>query len=210
MSMLDRLTPVLLPLLRGYFKTTQMGRWSQFNALPATADRVLFLGDSITEQGMWDEWFPELATLNRGVGGEVIAQVMARLDTAIIAPRAISLLIGTNDLTGLGESRKVDSIATQMRALVRDIRLLAPAAPLFINSVFPRSAFYRDRVLALNVHYKLISDEFGATYLDIWSALADDKGVLRADYTADGLHLTGPGYKIWTDVLRSHLQMFRA
>lgn len=208
MSLMDRLTPYIVPLFRGLLTTTQVARRSQFKALPANPHRVLFLGDSITELGIWDEWFPELATLNRGIGGETVAEVLARLDTAIMAPRAISLLVGTNDLGGLGRSRKVEDIAPQMRTLVAEIRRLAPDTPLFINSVLPRSESYRDRIRALNGHYQQLASEFGATYLDIWPGLADANGALRAEFTIDGLHLTGAGYKVWTDLLRPHLGRF--
>ena len=208
MSLMDRLLPVIAPLMRGMLDVAQAARRSQFAALPVGADRVLFLGDSITEQGMWDEWFPQLPSINRGVGGETVAQVMARLDEAIVAPRAISLLIGTNDLHGLGKSRRVDDIAEQMRALVTAIGERAGSAPLFINSVLPRSAHFRDRILALNGHYQRIAAEAGATYLDIWPALADANGAIRAECTGDGLHLSGAGYKAWTDALRSHLTVF--
>ena len=86
-------------------------RRSQFEALPKVADAVVFLGDSITEGGVWDEWFRELLTLNRGIGGDTVGGVLDRLDSALYEPRAISLLIGTNDLTGMGRSFKVDDIA---------------------------------------------------------------------------------------------------
>ena len=208
MPNLDRFMPVIAPLLRGVIAGSQSARRSQFSALPPCPDRVLFLGDSITEQGVWDEWFPELPTLNRGIGGETVGQVTARLDSAIMAPRAISLLIGTNDLGGLGASRKVEDIAGHMRKLAQSIRERAGAAPLFINSVLPRSAYFRDRIRALNQHYQHIAAECGATYINVWPALADGSGALRADCTADGLHLTGAGYRVWTDLLRPHLGAF--
>ena len=206
MANIDRLMPFVMPLIRGLVKVTQQARRSQFDALPIASDRVLFLGDSITEQGMWDEWFPELLTLNRGVGGETVAQVMARLETSIIAPRAISLLIGTNDLGGLGKSRRVETIAPQMQELITAIRKRAPNAPLIINSVIPRSAYFADRIVDLNTHYRHIAAEADATYVDIWSAMADAKGVIRPELTGDGIHLNGAGYKVWTDLLRPLLK----
>jgi lysophospholipase L1-like esterase len=208
MPNLDRLLPILVPALRPLMASAQAGRRSQFEALPSLADRVLFLGDSITEQGMWAEWFPELRTLNRGVGGDPICGVLARLDTAINEPRAISLLIGTNDLHGAGKSSAVVAIAAQMRELVDGIRRMAPSAPLFINSVLPRSTLFRDRIQSLNEAYLQIAVDAGATYVDVWPALAGPDGAIRRDLTSDGLHLRGAGYRAWTDVLRPHLARF--
>lgn len=208
MANVDRLMPLIVPFLRGVTRVTQKARRTQIAELPTASDRVLFLGDSITELAMWDEWFPELPTLNRGIGGETVAEVIQRVETSIIAPRAISLLIGTNDLSGLGQSRKIEVIAQDMRALVKAIKARSGATPLFINGVMPRSAFFTVRIRALNDHYKAIAADAGATYIDTCAALAGEDGAIRPEFTADGIHLTGSGYRAWTDLLRPHLAPF--
>jgi lysophospholipase L1-like esterase len=176
--------------------------------VPRAPGRVVFLGDSITEWGAWEDWFPNLRTTNRGIAGEAICGVQARLDSAIVEPKAVSLLVGTNDLHGLGLSSNVDRIAEQMRVLVNGIRAMAPSAPLFINSIFPRSPLFRDRIIQLNTHYRQIADEIGGTYVDMWPVLAGAEGAILPEVTADGLHLSVVGYKAWTDVLRPHLTQF--
>ena len=102
MPNLDRLLPIIVPVLRPLLGSTQRGRRSQFEALPRLSDRVLFLGDSITEQGIWAEWFPELQTLNRGIGGDPISGLLARLasDDDLDA----TILIGT--LAASSEARE--------------------------------------------------------------------------------------------------------
>lgn len=169
---------------------------------------MLFLGDSITEWTAWEDWFPELCTMNRGIAGQAICDVMARLDSAIVDPKAISLLIGTNDLHGLGRSSDVEQITEQMRALVLRIREMAPSAPLFVNSVLPRSRHFRDRIIRLNAGYQAIASESSLTYVDLWPFLANSDGIIKPEMTVDGLHLSVTGYKIWSDVLRPHLAAF--
>jgi len=193
---------------RRFLRPGQARRERQFAAVPRTPGRVVFLGDSITEGTAWEDWFPDLPTANRGIGGQAICDVIERLDTAIVEPRAISLLIGTNDLHGLGKSRKVPAIVEQMSELVDEIRELAPDAPLFINSVMPRSLHYRDWLIELNRGYAAIAAEAGATYIDLWPVLAGKDGAIIPSMTYDGLHLTAAGYKAWTDVLRPHLVQF--
>lgn len=139
---LDRILPLVAPLLRRALHAKQKAREAQFAAVPQVPGRVVFLGDSITEWTAWEDWFPELPTTNRGIGGHAVRDVMARLDTATVEPRAISLLIGTNDLHGLGASSEVAAIAAQMCELVDRIRRRAPSAPLFINGVTPRSTHF--------------------------------------------------------------------
>jgi lysophospholipase L1-like esterase len=180
----------------------------RFAAVPRSPGRIVFLGDSITEYTAWEDWFPELRTSNRGIGGQAIRDVMARLDTAIVEPRAVSLLIGTNDLHGLGASRDVRQIAAQMRVLVERIREMAPSACLLVNSVMPRSVAFRDRIIELNHAYKAIADDGGSTFIDTWAVLAGPDGAIRPELSPDGIHLSSAGYEAWVGFLRPHLARF--
>lgn len=198
----DKALLAAAPLVRRMLWPAKAMRRAQFEALPLPAGRVLFLGDSLTEQGLWHEWFPELPTLNRGIGGDTVHEVHARLDHAVNAPVAISLLVGTNDLSGLGRSREVAVIAEEFRALVTELRVRAPDAHLVVNSVMPRKATFADQVHALNLRYALIARDAGATWLDLGPVLSDGAGSLRAQFTADSLHLNGAGYAAWVDALR--------
>jgi lysophospholipase L1-like esterase len=168
----------------------------------------VFLGDSITEGGDWNEFFPELRTLNRGIGGDSVAGVRGRLAGALHQPVAISLLVGTNDLHGLGKTRDIDGIAEQFRDLVTNINLIVPTIPLFVNSVTPRTKSWVTKIEALNQRYASIAADAGATYIDLWPALADSEGQLRKEFTRDHLHLTEAGYQAWVEVLRPHLSPY--
>src|SRR5579864_8146786 len=107
------------PLMRRLYLRLVAMRASQFALLPTTSGRVVFLGDSITDHGAWAEWFPELDAVNRGIGGDTVGGVINRLRTSVHQPCAVSLMIGTNDLTGSGISRKPDQIAAQLETLLR-------------------------------------------------------------------------------------------
>ncbi len=76
------LTPIVRPLMRWGIAQ----RAAQFAELPPSPGRVVFLGDSITQQGVWDEWFPELRCLRRGIGGDSVGGVQRRLSER--APRS--------------------------------------------------------------------------------------------------------------------------
>ncbi len=171
---------------------------------------LCFLGDSITEGGNWNEFFPELPTLNRGIGGDSVAGVRDRLSSALCQPLAVSLLVGTNDLHGLGKTRDIDGIAEQFRDLVTSINLSVPNVPLYVNSVTPRTKSWVSKIENLNRHYTSIATEAGATYIDLWPALVDGEGVLRKDFTRDHLQLMEPGCQAWVEVLRPHLAAYAA
>ena len=151
------------------------------------------------------EEFPDLPTVNRGIGGETTTDLLERLDDAVVEPRAVSLLIGTNDLHGPRSGRDLHSIAERARHIVARIRHRAPEAPLLVNSVLPRTALFAPRIRQLNEDYRRIAADHDATYVDLWPAFADAADNLRRRYTRDNLHLTPEGYRVWADVLRPHL-----
>ncbi|MFD6354230.1 GDSL-type esterase/lipase family protein [Nocardia tengchongensis] len=195
---------LLYRLGRGYMLSTSIAmRTTQFEQLPPPTGRLVFLGDSITEGGLWDEWFREAEPVNRGIGGNTIGDVLDRLDTAIANPAAVFLLVGTNDL-GLGHS--AGQVAADMRRLVTAIRDRTPTAPLFVQSVMPRRARFAARIRELNDAYRDIAAQADAIYIDLWPALTDGNGELRSEFTRDGLHLSGRGYAVWVEVLRPYIK----
>ena len=192
------------PVVRRFVAPHKKMRCEQFEALPKVPDRVVFLGDSITDGGIWDEWFPDLPNQNRGIAGDTVGGVLDRLDSAIFEPRAVSLLIGTNDLSGLGRSHRVDDIADQMDEVLSRIRAMAPNAPLFVNGVMPRSKALADQIEHLNVRYERLAAKRGAVFIDLWPSFVGTDRSLRKDLTGDGTHLNGAGYRVWVDILRPH------
>ncbi|MFK4762637.1 GDSL-type esterase/lipase family protein [Microbacterium sp. ZW T5_45] len=198
--------PLVRWIGRAMMSPARRMRRSRFDAVPAPEGRVVFFGDSITEQGLWDEWFPELKIANRGVGGETVAEVTARVDTAIKGARAVSLLVGTNDITGFGASRKAADIADQYEVLLARIRDVVADAPVLLTSVLPRDRFFADRVRALNGRIEAMADAWGMTYVDAWSRMHGRRGELRPELTHDRIHLTGTGYREWLTVLRPALE----
>ncbi len=180
----------------------QAMRRSQFAAVPPIEADVVFLGDSLTEYGLWSEWFLGRSVVNRGIGGDTSAGVLRRLDTSTGSQRKLSLLIGTNDLA-LGV--RIPAIAANVGAIIDGIRRTAPATEIYLNGVLPRARRFRDRVRELNDALLAVADERTVVFLDLWPALADADGALRRDFTMDKLHLTGAGYRAWVGVLADHL-----
>ena len=60
---------------------------------------IVFLGDSITHEGSWEEYFLECQTVNRGINGDTVQGVIDRLpDVLALEPKKLFLMIGVNDL----------------------------------------------------------------------------------------------------------------
>lgn len=190
-------------------------RVSLFDKLPVTKGDIVFLGNSITDGGEFQELFGLENVLNRGIRSDRISGVLKRLDQVTSGePKMIFLLIGINDVA---DSRNTSaSIASQYENLVKAIRSATPSTKLYIQSVMPinndfkryKSLFGRESIIPpLNDRLKQIALENGAIYIDLWPVMADEKtGKMRKELTSDGLHLSGTGYKVWTEAVRPYVE----
>lgn len=186
-------------------------RASLFEILPVSENSIVFLGNSITDGGEFAELLGIPEAINRGINGDVIDGIEERLEAVTSGhPRRIFLLIGINDISH-GKSAK--AIGAEYRKLVKRILQESPATDLILQSVMPVDTSYgRYRNLAgregvigpLNSIIADIAREFGLKYIDLWPALATDRGTLKPEMTFDGLHLNGTGYKAWMDVIRPY------
>src|SRR5690349_13279539 len=75
-------------------------RVEYFNKMPHVKNEIVFLGNSITERGEWQEILSgyRCPIVNRGVGGDNSFGILARMDEILAAkPKAIFLMDGIND-----------------------------------------------------------------------------------------------------------------
>lgn len=174
-----------------------------------TADRgaVVFLGDSIT-QG-WGlglgAVFPGVKVANRGISGDTTRGVLLRLeaDVLVLAPQAVVLLIGTNDLE---EAATPEIIAGNLQLIVAALERHNPRMPILLCQVFPSSVVKKrpaDQIKALNALYlEVVRNHANITYLETWGLFADATGDAIADEFPDLLHPNEAGYVKWAAALR--------
>jgi lysophospholipase L1-like esterase len=185
-------------LMRSFLEGHQARRVSAFEAFPLVPDDVVFLGDSITEGGLWEELFPGVRTRNRGIGGDTSDGVLRRLEQVTRAgPSKVFLLIGTNDLfRGAAEAEVVSNIEEILDRLKQE----SPDTEVYLQSVLPRAPSYRASVEALNARLAEVAGERGAAWVDLYSSFLDpETGGIRAELSNDELHLLGPGYALWKE-----------
>ena len=185
-------------LVRPFLVKHQARLVSAFEAFPLVPDDVVFLGDSLTEGGPWEEVFPDLRVRNRGVGGDTSEGVLARLKQITRAtPAKVFLLIGTNDLYR-GDSE--DEIVANITEILDQLKQHTPDTEVYLESVLPRAPRYRADVEALNARLAEVALERGSAWIDLYAAFLDpETGGIRAELSNDELHLLGPGYALWKE-----------
>jgi lysophospholipase L1-like esterase len=165
---------------------------------------TVFVGDSITAGGRWDEWFPGDGTRNLGIGGDTTDAVIGRLDDIIaLHPDTVVLLIGTNDLAW---RRSAEHIVRNIETILVTLRRELPDSQLLVQSVMPREAAYADTIKDVNRHLWQFASTVRAQYLDLWPALATSDDSIDPRYSDDSLHLNENGYQVWLSELRGALE----
>ncbi len=201
-------TPSPAPDSRTIFQMHYTNRVQNFREQNQIFQNVVLLGDSITEGFDITKYFPGRRILNRGIGADVIGNslpaddkrgLLKRLDESIFdcAPRDVFLLIGINDL---GNGHKPEVIEAGYREILQQVKTQAPNVRLHVQSVLPcrdKYAKHNANVNDVNNRLQKLAKEFGYDYIDLHSKMTDDKGELKEEFTADGLHLKEPGYKVW-------------
>src|SRR5215470_14313178 len=172
-------------------------------------DRVVFLGDEITEY--WGrgatKFFPGKPYLNRGIKGQTTPQMLVRFRQDVIAlkPKVVVILAGANDLASVTGpitqgmfAENVMSIAELAKA--NGIRVvlasLTPVCDCFTKQTTLRP---QGKIIGINGWLKEYAAQSGAVYLDYYSAMADGRN-LKKELTSDGLLPNDAGYAVMAPI----------
>ncbi|MCU1406656.1 MAG: hypothetical protein JWQ43_2959 [Glaciihabitans sp.] len=172
-----------------------------------TKETVVFVGDSITAGGRWQDWFPEFDVHVEASPGDTTDRLVERLPAIVeLQPDAVILLIGSNDFGG---NRSVEYVVRSIEYFLAMLRKEVPGARTLVQSIMPRGREYSKDIRDANRHLRQYSTTLHAQYLDLWPLLAMDDGELSAEYTDDRLHLSESGYEAWLSELRPALDRLR-
>jgi len=191
------------------------GELARYRAADATLappapgeNRVIFFGDSITDIWHLDEYFPGKPYINRGIGGQTTPQMLVRFrqDVIELHPKVVVILAGTNDIAGNTGPMRLEDIEANYASFAdlgraNNIRVVFSSV-LPVHNYTPQSqnAFAQRppaKILDLNRWLKsYVAAHPDCLYLDYFSAMVDDKGLLKRELAEDGLHPNVAGYKI--------------
>jgi lysophospholipase L1-like esterase len=189
----------------------ELARYRDANAAlkpPAPGEnRVVFFGDSITDIWHLDEYFPGKPYINRGIGGQTTPQMLLRFrqDVIDLHPKVVVILAGTNDIAGNTGPMRLEDIEANYASMAEIAR--ANSVRVVLSSVLPvhnytpqsQNLFAQRspaKIVQLNLWLKNYCATNGCVYLDYFSAMVDDKGLLKRELADDGLHPNAAGYKI--------------
>ncbi len=168
---------------------------------------VVFLGDSITQ--MWGDdlgnSFPGMKVANRGISGDTTRGVLIRLkeDVLELQPRAVVLLIGTNDLD---ENAEPETIAANLKLILAAMKSHNATMPIVLCQVFPSSETKNRpaaKIKKLNQLFAaLVKGDPQITLIETWPLFANAQGDAKPEEFPDLLHPNPVGYAKWAAALR--------
>jgi lysophospholipase L1-like esterase len=173
---------------------------------PKNQGAVVFFGDSITQGWSWlEKDFPNLKVANRGIGGDTTRGLRYRLanDVLAVQPKAVAILIGTNDLD---QGAEPELVAENLRAIVGELHEKRPGMPVILSKVMPRGAkpgLFPQKIEKLNALYEAaFQGDPLVSFCDTWSLFNDGTGQCKVEEFPDRLHPNGIGYAKWVEALR--------
>ena len=188
------------PYLKKYQKEN-----SKLPALAFGQNRIVFMGDSITE--FWSTLCPEFFMgkpyVNRGISGQTSPQMLVRFRADVIAlkPTIVVLLAGANDIAGNTGPSTLEMITDAIFSMAELAK--AHQIKVILCSVLPAydfdwkpGSFPADKIVKLNTIIQQYADANEIRYLDYYSALVDERKGLKAAYADDGVHPNIAGYEV--------------
>ena len=196
---------------------------------PYNPQRVVFMGDSITDFWKLAEYFPGKPYVNRGISGQTTPQMLVRMypDVIVHKPAAMVLLAGINDVsqnTGPATAEMVEQNIMAMTDIASQNGIkviLCSVMPVSDYGFFKAKASGKlpsymkepvtathppEDILKLNAWMKDYASKVNAVYVDYFSAMVDGKGFLKENISEDGIHPNAEGYKIMTAIVEKAIE----
>ena len=139
--------------------------------------------------------------------------IRMRPDVIAHKPKAIVILAGTNDIAGNTGPMTIEMITDNYASIAELAK--ANGIKVIFASVLPIHDYGKtkisekrspENILKLNDWLKAYCKANGHTYLDYFSKMVDEKGMLKAELANDGLHPNAEGYKIMAPLAEAAIQ----
>ena len=131
------LTALLLFAAAAVFAQSEYNfqRRSLFEKLPVTSKDIVFLGNSITDGGEWNELLANPRVKNRGISGDRSGWLLERLDPIIEGhPKKLFLMIGINDLIS---GASPDEVLANIGRLIDRFQAESRWTKIYVQSILP-------------------------------------------------------------------------
>ncbi len=176
---------------------------------PPVQDGIVFIGSSSVR--LWDvrKSFPDLPVVNRGFGGSQLADSVRYADRILIPyrPKTVVLYAGDNDLAA---GKSPEQVLADYKAFAAKVHDALPDTRIVYVAVKPSPKRWAliEKIRETNRLIRAAAEQDPRqVFVDVEKPMLTAEGQPRAElYRADELHLNEEGYKLWTELVRPHLE----
>ncbi len=178
-------------------------------------ERVVFMGDSITEEWarVYEDFFQSPSYINRGIGGQTTPQMLIRFrqDVIKLNPNTVVILAGTNDIAGNTGPSNINMVLNNIFSMAE--LAIENNIKVIICSILPVYKYpwaediknVPETIEEINNKLKSFTKMNNMIYLNYYSAMEDKDRGLKHEYTTDGVHLNKEGYEVMSYLVREVL-----
>ncbi len=184
----------------------------ELQSTPNNGDRVVFMGNSITE--CWKLRHPQFFEENpnyicRGISGETTCQFLNRFREDVInnKPAVVVINGGTNDIAENTGTYNADFTFGNIASMAELAR--ANGIKVILTSILPVEYYSwnysitdaPDKIKSMNARIKQYAKDNGFTYVDYYTPMVVDNGAINPAYSEDGVHPIPAGYEVMESII---------
>lgn len=212
--------------LQSFFELEKKQKAARFRHLNPFAKKgqILFVGSSLMEQfPIYEILTAEQSPLiiyNRGIGGYTIPEMEETLNEQVfdLEPSTIFINIGTNDISD--PECSVEILIQRYDHLLRRIRERLPEAVIYVMAYYPANNRdfsapdeFREKMNSrieklnrANQEIEKLSERLCVQFINVNEGLTDETGLLKKEYSIDGIHMYANGYEVVYRNLKPYLR----
>ena len=186
---------------------------------------ILFTGSSLMEQFPVNELLMtngmNQVIYNRGIGGFTTTDMLEHMEEMVFGtePSRIFINIGTNDIGS--PDYRLEALLERYEEIITRIRERLPEAEITMMAYYPvnetdkvpetewAGAMFVNRnnrnLPIANEAVKKLAEKMGYHYIDVNAGLCDERGMLRREFTVEGVHMYANGYQVVLKNLKPYL-----
>ncbi len=175
-----------------------------FSLYPTKQANIVMLGSSFTQRVNWAELLQRNDVVNRGVGSDICAGYLYRLQAVMaLQPKICFLEAGANDLM---KPFALDTVYNQIAQIVdsllhHHIHVVLTTC-FYAGEAFTGYTSYNRRVDSLNARLSRLSQ---IDLIDLNPLLAENAKRKNKFCIADGIHFSAEAYAIWKKEIEKKL-----
>ena len=178
---------------------------------PIPADRVVFMGDSITQS--WTLAHPDFFTtarVSRGISGQTTPQMLLRFRSDVLAlkPAAVHILAGVNDIAGNTGPTTLEEVENNIASMVELAKI--HGVKVILATPLPAAKFNwapqlnpREAVIAYADWIRRYAADQDLVLAEYFAPMATADGAMKPELTLDGIHPNKAGYNVMEPITQA-------